>query len=85
LHYKVDLLDEEAIFQVLSEFKPQVVMHFAAFIVVPESVEKPLLYYKNNVSGTIHLLSAMQRAKIKKFLFSSSAAVYGIPEGYTRA
>jgi UDP-glucose 4-epimerase len=80
LHYKVDLLDEEALFQVISEFKPQVVLHFAAFIVVPESVEKPLLYYKNNVSGTIHLLSAMQRAKIKKFLFSSSAAVYGIPE-----
>ncbi len=79
-HYKVDLLDEGALFQVLSEFEPQVVMHFAAFIVVPESVEKPLLYYKNNVAGTIHLLSAMQRAKVKKFLFSSSAAVYGIPE-----
>ncbi len=78
--YRVDLLDEDSLFQVFLEFKPDVVMHFAAFIVVPESVEMPLSYYKNNVAGTIHLLSAMQRAGVKRFLFSSSAAVYGIPE-----
>jgi len=78
--YRVDLLDEDSLFQVFLEFKPDVVMHFAALIVVPESVEMPLSYYKNNVAGTIHLLSAMQRAGVKRFLFSSSAAVYGIPE-----
>ncbi len=79
-HEALDLLEEEALYKLLKEFKPLVVMHFAAFIVVPESVERPLLYYRNNVAGTIHLLSAMQRAGVRKFLFSSSAAVYGIPE-----
>jgi UDP-glucose 4-epimerase len=76
----VDLSEEEKVFNLLKDFKPQVVMHFAAFIVVPESVEKPLKYYYNNVGNTLRLLSAMKRAEIKNFIFSSSAAVYGIPE-----
>ncbi|MGC9141652.1 MAG: UDP-glucose 4-epimerase GalE [Caldimicrobium sp.] len=76
----VDLSEEEKVFNLLKDFRPQVVMHFAAFIVVPESVEKPLKYYYNNVGNTLKLLSAMKRAEIKNFIFSSSAAVYGIPE-----
>jgi len=77
--YKVDL-KEEKIFEILKEEKPDIVLHFAAFISVPESVEKPLMYYENNVGNTIRLLSAMKKAEIKNFLFSSSAAVYGMPE-----
>ncbi|MEZ0343490.1 MAG: UDP-glucose 4-epimerase GalE [Caldimicrobium sp.] len=76
----LDLSEEEKGWEVLKGFKPDVVMHFAAFIVVPESVEKPLKYYYNNVGNTLRLLSAMKRAGIKNFIFSSSAAVYGIPE-----
>lgn len=77
---KVDLGEEERLFQIFSSFKPQAVMHFAAYIVVPESVENPLKYYYNNVGNTLRLLSAMQRAQVKHFIFSSSAAVYGIPK-----
>ena len=55
------------------------VLHFAAFIVVPESVTSPLKYYINNVAGTLTLLHAMQEYEINKFIFSSTAAVYGIP------
>ena len=78
--YKIDLKDEEKVEAVLKEFRPEVIMHFAAYIVVPESVEKPLMYYENNVSNTIKLLSAMKKIGVNKFIFSSSAAVYGIPE-----
>lgn len=76
----IDLAEEDRLYEFFKERKPQVVMHFAAFIVVPESVEHPLKYYYNNVGNTLRLLSAMQRANIKNFVFSSSAAVYGIPE-----
>ncbi|MBI3441426.1 MAG: UDP-glucose 4-epimerase GalE, partial [Proteobacteria bacterium] len=55
------------------------VMHFAAFSLVGESVEKPLVYYRNNVSQTIELLDAMLRHRVYYFIFSSSAAVYGEP------
>ena len=55
-------------------------MHFAGFIEVKESVEKPLEYYRNNVCNTQVLLSAMEKTGVKKFVFSSSAAVYGMPE-----
>jgi UDP-glucose 4-epimerase len=55
-------------------------MHFAAFIEVAESVQAPLKYYRNNLCDTQNLLSAMEAAGVEKFVFSSSAAVYGIPE-----
>jgi UDP-glucose 4-epimerase len=54
-------------------------MHFAAFALVGESVEQPLKYYQNNVSATTGLLSAMVRHDVKRFIFSSTAAVYGEP------
>ncbi len=77
---RIDLGDEDRVFQILREIKPLVVMHFAGFISVPESVKDPLKYYYNNVGNTLRLLSAMQKAGVKNFIFSSSAAVYGIPE-----
>ena len=55
-------------------------MHFAAFIEVGESVQEPLKYYRNNLSCTQNLLSAMEAVGVEKFVFSSTAAVYGMPE-----
>jgi len=78
-HYKVDLSDTPAVKKVMEDFKPDVVMHFAAYIVVPESVEAPLKYYLNNVANTIKLLEVMKKFGVKYFIFSSSAAVYGMP------
>jgi len=75
-----DLLNYKQIEDVLLEFKPDAVMHFSAKVVVPESVEKPLLYYENNFYGTLNLLQAMKRAKVEYLIFSSTAAVYGIPK-----
>lgn len=61
--------------------KPDVVMHFAAKLIVPESVEKPLEYYHNNVEGVRVMLEAMVEHGIKDVVFSSTAAAYGEPEG----
>jgi len=76
---KGDLADYELLLQTLRKYKIEVVMHFAAFIEVGESVQEPLKYYHNNVSNTQNLLSAMESAGVEKFVFSSTAAVYGIP------
>jgi len=78
--YKLDLREEEKLLEIIKKEKPDIVLHFASFISVPESIEKPFTYYENNVGNTIKLLSAMKKAGIKNFLFSSSAAVYGVPE-----
>jgi UDP-arabinose 4-epimerase len=56
------------------------VLHFAAYLVVPESVAKPLMYYTNNVGGSAHLIQACIDHGIRAFVFSSSCAVYGVPE-----
>ena len=66
--------------QTLKKYKIDAVMHFAAFIEVGESVTQPLRYYENNVSKTRTLLEAMEKAGVEKFVFSSTAAVYGMPE-----
>lgn len=71
-------LDEVEI--VFKNHKIDAVIHFAALTDVGESVSNPLLYYKNNVIGTLRLLEAMQKAGTDKIIFSSSAAVYGIPK-----
>ena len=75
-----DLADKELLRKVFGEFKPEAVIHFAAYIVVPESVREPLKYYRNNVVNTINLLEVMEEFGVDKFIFSSSAAVYGIPD-----
>jgi UDP-glucose 4-epimerase len=75
-----DLADFDLLVKVLKEKKIDAAMHFAAFIEVGESVEKPLDYYRNNVCNTLILLAAMEQTGVKKFVFSSSAAVYGMPK-----
>jgi len=75
-----DLADHDLIVQTLQEHNIQAVMHFAALIEVGESVLMPLEYYQNNLSNTRTLLSAMQQVNVAIFVFSSTAAVYGIPE-----
>ncbi|MEZ0361019.1 MAG: UDP-glucose 4-epimerase GalE [Hydrogenobacter sp.] len=74
-----DLLDYRKLESVMFDFKPDVVMHFAAKISVPESVKDPVAYYRNNFCATLNLLSSMIHAKVKYLIFSSTAAVYGIP------
>ena len=66
--------------EVLRKYGIEAVMHFAAFIEVGESVSQPLRYYDNNVSRTRALLAAMETAGVRKFVFSSTAAVYGMPD-----
>jgi UDP-glucose 4-epimerase len=75
-----DLGNFDLLVQTLKNREIDVVMHFAAFIEAGESVSQPLKYYRNNVSNTQMLLSAMEEAGVGKFVFSSSAAVYGIPD-----
>ncbi len=75
-----DLADRDAILDALQEFRPEAVMHFAASIQVEESVREPLAYYRNNVIHTLNLLEAMREAGVPRFIYSSTAAVYGIPE-----
>jgi len=73
-----DLLDTSVLRRAFA-FEPEAVIHFAGLKAVGESVEKPLLYYSNNIAGTVTLLEAMQSAGCKKLVFSSSATVYGEP------
>ncbi|WP_027124226.1 UDP-glucose 4-epimerase GalE [Mycoplasmoides pirum] len=73
-------LDYKKLTLAVKKIKPDVIMHFAAKIIVSESVSKPLEYYKNNVGGLINILEVMKENKIKKIIFSSTAAVYGNPE-----
>jgi len=77
--YDADLGDEEAVGRILDSEKIELVMHFAAFAYVGESVNDPLKYYFNNVVATLHLLRTMLKHKVTKFVFSSTCATYGIP------
>ena len=78
--HQVDLLDKPAMLEVFKAGSFDAVIHFAGLKAVGESVEKPLEYYENNVSGTINLLECMKETGVKKIIFSSSATVYGIQE-----
>jgi UDP-glucose 4-epimerase len=78
--YDADLGDEAAVGQILRDEKIDVVMHFAAYTYVGESVTQPLKYYFNNVSATLHLLNAMLENDVRKFVFSSTCATFGEPE-----
>lgn len=75
-----DLADRFAIEKVVKDFRPEAVMHFAASIVVPESVRDPLKYYRNNTANTLNLLEVVLNRGVNRFIFSSTAAVYGDPE-----
>lgn len=78
--YTIDVADAEAVRQVFSEQKIDSVIHFAGCKAVGESVEKPLMYYRNNLDTTMSLLEVMQEYGVKQIVFSSSATVYGVPE-----
>jgi UDP-glucose 4-epimerase len=75
-----DLADGPLLVETLEKYSIEAVMHFAAFIEVGESVQMPLKFYRNNLCCTENLLSAMETVGVEKFVFSSTAAVYGIPE-----
>lgn len=78
--HQLDLLDEDGLDRLFSAYEFDAVIHFAGLKAVGESVEKPLLYFKNNISGTINLCEAMKKYGVKNLVFSSSATVYGDPE-----
>ncbi|XP_065025547.1 UDP-glucose 4-epimerase GEPI48-like isoform X2 [Musa acuminata AAA Group] len=78
--HRIDIRDIEALEKVFSTTKFDAVIHFAGLKAVGESVQKPLLYYKNNIIGTIALLEVMAAYGCKKLVFSSSATVYGWPK-----
>lgn len=75
-----DLADEAALEDLFSRYSFDAVLHFAANIVVPESVSNPLKYYSNNTRNTLNLLRAVERHGVSYLVFSSTAAVYGMPE-----
>jgi UDP-arabinose 4-epimerase len=75
-----DIADSAALNAAFAEYRPVAVIHFAGRIAVGESVVAPWLHYGPNVAGTINLLNAMRQNSVKHLVFSSSAAVYGVPE-----
>lgn len=77
--YEVDLLDKEALERVFLENKIEACIHFAGLKAVGESCEKPLLYYHNNITGTLNLCELLSKYGAKRIVFSSSATVYGKP------
>jgi len=75
-----DLADRGLLEKTVKELGPDAVIHFAASIQVEESVRKPLLYYRNNMANTLNLLESVADSGVTHFIYSSTAAVYGIPE-----
>lgn len=74
-----DTADKALVERILRDHNVDTVIHFAAHTIVPESVAEPLMYYRNNTCATRNLLECCQQAGVKHFVFSSTAAVYGIP------
>jgi UDP-glucose-4-epimerase GalE len=75
-----DLLDRGLLDRTFADHRPDAVMHFAALAFVGESVHEPAMYYLNNVVGTVNLLESMRQADVRRIVFSSTCATYGIPE-----
>lgn len=78
--YEADMLDKDAVEKVFDENKIDAVIHFAGLKAVGESVSIPLIYYHNNITGTLILCEVMAKHNVKKIVFSSSATVYGSPK-----
>ena len=78
--YEGDIADEALLARIFAEQRIGAVMHFAGSVVVPESVADPLKYYRNNTANSRALIAAAVAAKVPHFLFSSTAATYGVPE-----
>ncbi|HEY7810020.1 MAG TPA: UDP-glucose 4-epimerase GalE [Allosphingosinicella sp.] len=75
-----DIADQELVARLIAEHKIQAIIHFAGSIVVPESVENPLKYYENNTVKSRSLIESAVKGGVKHFIFSSTAATYGIPD-----
>ncbi len=75
-----DLGDSTVLDKIFTTYQVDAVMHFAAFLDVGESVKDPLKYYINNVAATLNLLKSMQKHGVNTFIFSSTAAIFGMPE-----
>lgn len=75
-----DLADQARLEQTIRDYRVKTVLHFAASIIAPQSVSLPLDYYQNNTCNTLRLLQSCVRTGVEKFVFSSTAAVYGMPE-----
>lgn len=75
-----DLRDKDRTLEVMSNIKPDAVMHFAAYALVPESISRPEIYFSNNVVGGVNLAEAMLNVGVEKIVFSSSCATYGEPD-----
>jgi UDP-glucose 4-epimerase len=78
--HKIDISDKKKIQPLLKKLKPSAVFHFAARATVPESQEKPFLYYNENLVKTVALLESCVMTKVKNFIFSSTCATFGVPE-----
>jgi UDP-glucose 4-epimerase len=78
--YEGDIEDAELLARIFAEQGTRAVMHFAGSVVVPESVDNPLKYYHNNTAKSRALIEAVVRADVPHFIFSSTAATYGVPE-----
>ncbi len=78
--YEGDVCDKALVERIFAENFIEAVIHFAGYKAVGESVVKPIMYYRNNIDSTLSLIEVMQKYGCKKFVFSSSATVYGIPE-----
>lgn len=78
--YKLDILDKKALSKVFQENEIDYVIHFAGYKAVGESTKKPLMYYHNNITGTLVLCDVMAENNVKNIVFSSSATVYGEPQ-----
>ncbi|MBR2715729.1 MAG: UDP-glucose 4-epimerase GalE [Ruminococcus sp.] len=78
--FKIDVADKKALSDLFSKCDIDAVIHFAGFKAVGESVEKPVMYYRNNIDTTLTLLEVMKEYGVNKIVFSSSATVYGIPK-----
>jgi UDP-glucose 4-epimerase len=78
--YIEDVCNEEKLDEIFKKEEPEAVIHFAAYKAVGESVEKPIMYYENNLNSTLKLCKVMRKYNCKRFIFSSSATVYGSPK-----
>jgi UDP-glucose 4-epimerase len=77
--HTLDLRETDKLAQLLDQHRVDAVIHFAAYIAVGESTKNPLLYFDNNVGGSLSLLEAMMKVGVKRVVFSSTAAAYGTP------
>ncbi|MCG3149542.1 MAG: UDP-glucose 4-epimerase [Verrucomicrobiae bacterium] len=78
--YEMDLADRAELFPLMEHLRPDAVMHFAANALVPESMKNPSKYFRNNVANGINLLESCVQAGVRKFVFSSTCAIFGVPQ-----